>query len=193
MDRRQALKNVAWAVGGALSASTIAGVLGGCKAGGPSWKPKLVTPEQNALIEILSELIIPATDTPGAMGVKVNQFIDLMLADWMTVGEREHFLKGLADVDAQARKAHQLAFSACTNVQQIEIMKALEADALKAADAQQSDDAALKPFFSHLKELTLIGYYTSETGATQELKYMAAPGQFKACMPFEEIERSWAG
>lgn len=193
MNRREALKHVGWIMGGTLAASTIAGVLGGCKSGNKKWVPQAVSPEENELITSLTECIIPQTDTPGAKAAKVNEFIDLMLADWLPVEEADHFRKGLADVDTRAQNQFQSHFAGCTTEQQNSILNELQDEAiagLKLIDPQ--DKKALRPFFAHLKELTLIGYYTSEIGASQELRYMAAAGVYNGCVPFSEIGRAWA-
>jgi len=51
------------------------------------------------MVETMSELIIPATDTPGAKGARVSEFIDLILSDWSDDADKKIFLDGLADVD----------------------------------------------------------------------------------------------
>jgi gluconate 2-dehydrogenase gamma chain len=48
------------------------------------------------------------------------------------------------------------------------------------------------PFFRTMKELTIVGYYTSEVGATVELRHEAVPGRHEGCIPFTEIGRAWA-
>ncbi|WP_243663404.1 gluconate 2-dehydrogenase subunit 3 family protein [Rhodothermus marinus] len=69
MDRREALKRLALLTGGALSMSTIAGVLGGCRAGSaPGYRPQTLSSDQHELVATIAELIIPETDTPGACG-----------------------------------------------------------------------------------------------------------------------------
>ena len=56
-------------------------------------------------VTTLAEHIIPETDTPGASAARVNEFIDLLLAEWCDDAERERFLRGLADVDARSLHA----------------------------------------------------------------------------------------
>lgn len=48
------------------------------------------------------------------------------------------------------------------------------------------------PFFRTMKELTVVGYYTSEVGATVELRHEAVPGRYQGCVPFTEVGRTWA-
>ena len=194
MNRRDALKRVAILTGGALSPSIVSAVLSGCRVGGEKWIPKIVTSEQNDLITTIAELIIPETDTPGAKVAGVHRFIDLMLADWFTPAEREHFLTGLADLDSRAQELHPTPFLRCTTEEQTAILQELEKESLAHADNNPPEEQNnnLKPFFRQMKELTLIGYYTSEIGATQELKYLAATNTYDGCVPFNEIGRAWS-
>ena len=197
MNRREALKGVALLTGGALSPSIISAVLSGVTIGGSGkkWMPKIVNSEQNDLITVIAELIIPETDTPGAKAAKVNQFIDLMLADWFTVAERNHFFKGLTDLDAQAEKKYFTKFVACAIEKQTNILKKLEKDTFSQKNYNSTEDSqnsTLKPLFNQMKELTLTGYFTSEIGATQELKYYVATNKFDGCIPFDEIGRVWS-
>ncbi|MFQ5627371.1 MAG: gluconate 2-dehydrogenase subunit 3 family protein [bacterium] len=195
MNRRQALKRVAILTGGTLSTSTVAAILSGCNAvtGSKKWTPKLVTPEQNDLLTTIAECIIPQTDTPGAKTARVNEFIDLMLADWFSEKEKQHFLAGLADMDARAQNAYSKIFTRCTFEEQAVILTALEQESVKfiRENSQSPGEEPLLPFFGKMKELTLVGYYTSEIGMTQELKYIPAAGAYKSCVPFDEIGRAW--
>tara|TARA_B100002003_G_scaffold72783_1_gene67825 strand:+ start:61 stop:657 length:597 start_codon:yes stop_codon:yes gene_type:complete len=197
MKRREALKKAVLLTGGALSPSIVSAVLSGITVGssGKKWVPKIVNPEQNDLITDIAELIIPETDTPGAKAAKVNEFIDLMLADWFTVAERNHFFKGLTDLDARAEKKYSTRFVECEIEDQTTILKKLEKDTLSHRNYNAPGDnqnSILKPFFDQVKELTLTGYYTSEIGATQELKYYVATNNYDGCIPFDKIGRAWS-
>ncbi len=179
MDRREALKRVALLLGGAVSASVASGVLAGCRADGPEpYAPLTLTPAQDELVATLAELIIPETDTPGARGTRVNVFIDQMLTGGLTDAERDAFLAGLVRADARALDLHGTPFLENTPPEQTAVLTALAAD-----------DA---PFFRQLKELTLVGYYTSEIGATQELRYVHVAGRYDGDVPFSEIGRAYA-
>ena len=197
MNRREALKGVALLTGGALSPSIVSAVLSGITIGdsGKKWVPKIFSPDQNDLITVITELIIPKTDTPGAKAAKVNEFIDLMLADWFTVAEKNHFFKGLMDIDARAKKKYSTKFVKCSIEKQTNILKKLEKDNFSQKNYNSSGDnrnSGLKPFFNQMKELTLTGYFTSEIGATQELKYFVATNNYDGCIPFDEIGRVWS-
>src|SRR5438270_3005142 len=65
----------------------------------PGYKLRSLNAHQNDTVVAMIDLIIPETDTPGAKGARVNEFIDVILTDWATEGERQNLLSGLADVD----------------------------------------------------------------------------------------------
>jgi hypothetical protein len=190
MDRREALKRVGLLLGGTLSASVVAGVLSGCevrrRAG--TYTPQALTAAQDELVTTVAELILPETDTPGARAAGVNQFVDGIVATTYSDAEKARFTEGLADLDRRAQAAHRHAFAACTPAQQADLLTALarEADA-----ARQAGDTET-PFFFMMKELTLVGYYTSEVGATQELQYVHAAGRYDGDVPLAEAGRAYA-
>jgi len=190
MNRREALKRLAVLAGGALSASTVAGVMGGCTAKSGSFSPQTLSNDQNELVIQLTERIIPATDTPGAAAAKVNQFIDLMLTDWNTEAEKEHFLEGLDNVDKVSNREFSHNFVDLDTEQKISIMEKLQEDAI--ANPNPVPESDLDPFFDMLKEFTVVGYYTSEIGATQELNEDIVPGYYDACMPLSDVGRAWS-
>ena len=190
MNRREALKQIALLTGGALSLSTVSAVMGGCKATTGDFTPQTLSAAQNRLVTIFSERIIPATDTPGAEAAKVNRFIDHMLTNWNTEEEREHFLDGLEHVDELSQIRYDEIFEDLEKSEQVEVMKELEQEALKDPLPTLATD--LKPVFSMMKEFTLIGYYTSEIGANQELNSDLIPGYYDACKPYSEVGRAWS-
>ena len=148
---------------------------------------------QNATVTTISELIIPETDTPGARGAKVNEFIDLLLTDWFDQPEKDHFLQGLAQIDTDSRKRFGSEFVACNPSQQTELMKQFDNEAMEFARAQKNaakTDTTQPPppnFFYTFKRLTLVGYYTSEIGFKKELGKAIIPPKHSGCAPLAEV------
>ena len=123
ITRREALKRAAWILGGTVSAPTILGVLAGCRAERTTaWTPRTLTAAQRDTVEAIAEVIIPETDTPGARAAGVDQFVDGMLSDYYSVADRERFLRGLARLDARAKRAHGKPFSELSTDQQTAIV-----------------------------------------------------------------------
>lgn len=133
---------------------------------------------QAETVAVLVDMIIPDTDTPGARAAGVPQFIDLLLAEWVTEAERAPVMAGLADLDARSRKAFGADFVAGNETQRADVLRALEAD---ERAAPQGAAAGMPPFFASMKWVTAYGYFTSEVGAKQELHYETVPGAFDGC------------
>ena len=154
---------------------------------------RTLNPHQDATVTTMAELIIPATDTPGAKGAKVNEFIDLLLTEWFEPSETKEFLGGLSDVDARSKVKFSAVFVECNPAQQTELLKELDAAAMQfSASQKQTMQAHAGPppmnFFYQMKKLTLAGYYTSEIGFSQELGRSIIPPH-AGCVPVQEAAR----
>lgn len=191
ITRRQALRRVGVLLGGIVSAPTVAGVLGGCEpTSGPNWTPETLTADQNEMVDTIAEIIIPATDTPGASAAHVNRFVDAMLTGSYPPKDRDRFLKGLTSTNARCREEYDAPFLEMSAEQQRALIGKLDTETF-GPDAPEVDREN-PSFFRMMKELTIVGYYTSEIGATQELKTNIVPGRYDGDVPYEEIGRSWA-
>jgi hypothetical protein len=201
-------------LGGTISIATATAIMTGCKndatkiTEGSNSNPVSgfkVTADQQALIDELAEIIIPKTDTPGAKEAGVGAFVTLMLADCYSKVQQDHFIKGLANAEAEAKKAGG-AIASLDEAKKIAVMTAIKASSdaeqkaneeKKATEAKQVDSEsgltkeALKkkdelevpaPFFNILRELTTFGYFTSEVGAKSNLDYVAVPGKYQGCI-----------
>ncbi len=191
IDRRQALRRVGALLGGIVSAPTVAGVLSGCqRETGPDWSPTVLSDEQAEMVATIGEIIIPATDTPGARAAHVHRFIDALLGGSFRAEDRERFLSGLDEVNARCEEAYEAPFVDCASEEQHDLVAKLDEEAF---GAERPDiDRETPPFFRMMKELVIVGYYTSEVGATQELKTNLVPGYYDGDVPYEEIGRAWA-
>ena len=181
ISRRQALQQVALLLGGAISAPTLAGALSAdtrrAWATSPHWAPRTLDPAQLELVATVAEHIIPQTDTPGARAVGVHGFVDTLLTDHYPVTERDRFLAGLAGLDARAQSAHGRTFAQCAPGQRVALLTAMDA---QAYGPSRGEDGW---FFRCMKELTLVGYYTSEIGASRELR-VNPMGTYLGDIPF---------
>jgi gluconate 2-dehydrogenase gamma chain len=193
MDRREAIKRTAWLMGGVVSAPAIAAVLKGCTAK-PSvdWKPAFLSQDQAALISEVAEIIIPKTDTPGAKDAGVPQFIDLILKDCYTKEDQDRFTDGLKAFNEAAEKAHGDPFNELDAEDQKAFVKQIHDESIAAERSENKPEK--RPFILMMKELTMLGFFTSEPGATQVLQYDPVPGAYKGCIPVSEAGngRTWA-
>jgi gluconate 2-dehydrogenase gamma chain len=201
MDRREALKRTAWIMGGAVSAPAIMGILKGCAAKPTiDWTPVFLSSDQGALISQVAEIIIPKTDTPGAKDVGVPGFIDQILKECYKKEDQDKFLAELKAFDDEAKKEYGDPFIELDAEQQAAFVKKVHDAALKTDDHGtngtngENGTPPKRPFILTLKELTMLGYFTSEPGATQVLQYNPVPGAYKGCIPVSEAGngKTWA-
>lgn len=236
MKRREAILQVALTMGSALSAPTMASILDGYQPH-RSAKRLLSTfalgPDQAVLLDEITEVILPTTSTPGAKAANVAETIQLILKDCYKSQQQDHFLKGLANVDAESRKAYQKPFVDLSIDQKTAILHQFEQMAkteakqnptrqeklakdpqtnlsafapsgsdqtqAKLVDAETGTvvkdavkNAPLTPFFTLVKELTILGYFSSEIGCTQALAYVPIPGSYQGVVKLKEGQKAWA-
>ncbi len=199
MNRREAIQRTALALGYAISAPALAGVLKGCKAAPElSYKPEFFTEDQARTIGELAEIIIPRTATPGANDAGVPGFIDSMLKEVYEKEDQDKFLKGLAAFEEDAKQTYDDFFSDCKPEDQVALFKKHHDEALATVGSGgptgwwNTESGADKPFILKVKELTLLGFFTSEPGATQVLQYNQVPGPYQGCVPLAEVGKAWA-
>ena len=135
ITRREALVRVGYLLGGALSASTVAGVLAGCAAPraaeGVAWLPRTLSREQAAMVLAMGEHILPETDTPGARSARVHEYVDAMLTDYYPATDRDRFLAGLERADARARATFGRRFVDASPAQQLDLVRAMAEQAYR--------------------------------------------------------------
>lgn len=192
MQRRDVLKMLAAGAAVPVFSSPLLGFFREAQEKvGAGYKLRTLNAHQNDTVLAMIDQIIPATDTPGAKGARVNEFIDVILTEWATDEERAKFLQGLADVDKKSNELYGKNFVDATAEQQVTLLRAMDDVAMsekKAAPRHGNTvpelDAQLKGnFFRVFKGITLHGYYTSEIGFTQELKLQIIPGAQHGCQP----------
>jgi hypothetical protein len=160
-----------------------------------------------ALLDEIAETILPETSTPGAKAAKVGAFMALMVTSTYTEQARRVFRDGLGQLNEASREAHGLSFMAASPAQRLVLLEALDRDQKTAAEERASaarSRAPLAPssaapvsdepphYFRLMKELALLGYFTSEVGYTQAMRYVEAPGRFDPCVPHAPGDKSWA-
>jgi Gluconate 2-dehydrogenase subunit 3 len=194
MQRREVLKLLAGgAVTTALSPSLMAHFREAQAQVGSAYKLRALSPQQNAQVVAMIDLIIPATHTPGAKGARVNEFIDVILTEWANDSERQAFFNGLADVDKQSNTLFGKGFSDASVEQQTALLREIDDIAMARHGARRAHHGNTVPedrdkqlqgnFWDVFKGITLHGYYTSEIAFTQEEKLQIIPGAYHGCVP----------
>ena len=167
MKRRDVLRAAA---AGASAASICAQTPAKPKPTPPARKRLLFDDHQLETVATLCDLIIPATDTPGARSARTHEFIDLLLNDG-PAARRNRFLSGLGWLDGYCVRQYKNPFVRCPQADQIAVLKALDG----------ADSPELRPgteFFRDVKGLTVMGYYTSREGIAELNKGGRVPRSF---------------
>src|SRR3954462_9297206 len=89
---------------------------------------RALSPSEYRTASVVAEIIIPRTEPPGATAARVADFVDVMLADWYSAEERDHFLEGLTQLDARATRLHGASFAASSPPSQITMLHDAEAE-----------------------------------------------------------------
>lgn len=180
MNRREALSAVGLLLGGTIIGSEV--FLTGCSSS-PEKVNKLFTIKDVALMDEIAETIIPETSTPGAKAAKAGAFMAIMIQDCYQPKEQEAFLEGLKTIDELANKKYTSNFIDLDKDQRKALLMEVDKEQ-KGYDKSKNDD---KPhYFRLMKELTMLGYFTSEVGGTQQLTYVEVPGRWDACIDYKK-------
>lgn len=175
MQRREFLTNSA-----AISAA--AALWGALRTTGAN--AEQLQPADDPLFACVCDLVIPATDTPGAREVGVARFMTLALA------------KGLAGSQPTDRADLQALLNAAAGGTSFLSMP-LSRQQEVLASVDQAAYAERGSLWARMKSLVLMGYYTSEAGATQELRYQLVPGRYDPDIPEKPGDRAssndWTG
>ena len=189
MNRREALNRVALLMGGTIVGGTA--FLEGCKTSDKKMAIGLpFTKEQIDYLDEIAETIIPTTNTPGAKAAKVGEFMQTMVTDCYDETDQKIFLAGLSSVDEASNKKFSNGFMKLSPDQRKELLSAIDKEAKEYSKTKKKEDP--NHYFSLMKQLTLLGYFSSEIGATQALRYVAVPGKYEACIPYTKGEKAWA-
>ncbi len=199
MDRRELLHRASMLLGGAISTSAAAGILAGCvatpEAGtAPGIGPaaSFFTDAEMTTVVAMANQIIPRTETPGAIDVGVPGFIDRMLSGYYQDREGSIIRAGLQQVAEDAKALRGKSFAALTNDEQIELMRRYDREQFDYTRANASTSNPPPHYFRLIKELTIIGFCTSESGATKLMKYQQTPGPFRGDVPLAEVGKASA-
>jgi hypothetical protein len=188
MNRRDALERVALILGGTVIGG--ASFLQGCK--NPSEKAAgfSLSQDQIAFLDEVAETIIPATSTPGAKAALVGAFMNTMVTDCYKEKDQKIFAAGITEIDNAANHMYGKGFMNITPAQRTSLLNQVNKELKAYNDSKKEDDP--NHYFGMMKQLTLLGYFSSEIGATQALRYVAIPGKYEGCVPYKKGDKAWA-
>jgi len=145
----------------ATAAAAMALPLSQCRA--PS--PKFFTPEEFALVDELSDLIIPTdAQSGGARAAGVAAYIDSRLAEAFEPDQGVRWRDGLKAVEALSQELHGKPFLASTPEQRLAVLT-------RMAAGESDPKTPAEGFFKQIKGATIGAYYTSKVGIHDDQQY----------------------
>jgi gluconate 2-dehydrogenase gamma chain len=190
MQRREILRRVAFVLGGAVSAPAALAFLQGCSAkeapGGEttaSWAPKFLTGHEALIVSAIASTIIPSSSgSSGATEAGVGAFIDSALAAVYPKEDQDRFKAGIPEFESAAKTAKGKPFFDQMPGEREEFLKEYLGKALEG-------ERDPRPFILMARELTLLGFYSSKVGITENMEYVAVPTAYHGCVPLSEMKK----
>ena len=178
------------------------------------------TTQDIAFLDEVADTMLPETSTPGAKAARTGAFMALMVTDTYEPNDQKVFRDGMRKLDEASQKANGVGFMAATPQQRLALLETLDREQKTYTEARDAARREQKPsaeehlpdqrqeaapgtptsitadapahYFRMMKELALLGYFTSEIGYTQAQRYVESPGRFDPCVPYQPGEKAWA-
>ncbi len=186
MNRRDALQHIALLLGGTVVGGQA--FLLGCKS--ETAKEQGFTTDDVAYLNEIADTILPTTATPGAKAANVGQFMTVMVNDCYDEKDQKTFKDGMAKINDESKKDFSKEFMELTPQNRLQVLTRLDKEQKDYTKNKKTEDPA--HYFNLMKQLTLLGYFTSEIGATQARRYVPVPGRFEGCIPYKKGDKAFA-
>jgi hypothetical protein len=181
LTRREALKGLVALMGGSAVAAELLSLAHAAQTDAEVL-PRFLSADQFASLGRIVDVMIPETDTPGAYAAGVHRFIDMMLSEYAASESREMLLLGLKDVNEASLASRGSDF--------VDQPPEVQVDILTSVDAKAFQNPSRSESYRMLKSMILFGYYTSEPGASVELRFNPIPGTTTGCVPVDTFDRA---
>jgi hypothetical protein len=178
------------------------------------------TADDIAFLDEVADTMLPETSTPGAKAARTGAFMALMVTDTYEPKDQQVFREGMRKLNEASRQANNTDFMSATPQQRLALLETLDREQKTYTDARDAARREQRPtaeehlpdqrqeaapgtpttitadapahYFRMMKELALLGYFTSEIGYTQAQRYVESPGRFDPCVPYTPGEKAWA-
>ena len=186
MHRREAVQYISLLLGGTLVGANA--FLTGCKT--DSKEKKAFDENDYAFLNEVADTILPTTSTPGAKAANVGQFMTVMGNDCYDAKDQEVFKEGMKKLNDFSNKKFDKDFMKLTPQQRTELLVALDNEQKEYMKTKKEGEPA--HYFRMMKELTLLGYFTSEIGTTKARRHTPVPGRYEGCIPYKKGDKAFS-
>lgn len=196
MDRRSALKKTGLLAGAAVAIPTMVSLVQACKNEPRlAWKPEFFTKDEAATISMLVEMILPRTDTPGALDVNVDVFLDKVISKTFDLEEQQNMRNEIASFNLRCKEKFGAIFTHLDEPKRIAVLKAEEKSSGKLNHGIWGVTIGHQEpigFYRSIKSMTIWAYVTSEEIGENVLSYDSIPGNYEPCKPLSEVGNRWS-
>jgi len=185
MDRRELLKMVALATGGVVIGGEF--FLAGCKNPDAGKTETNFSDNDIKFLDEVAETIIPKTTTAGAKEAEVGKFMILMVNDCYEEADQKIFHDGMKKLDEACNKMHGHSFMKAEPAHRKELLTSLDKESKEYMKNKKKEDPT--HYFIMMKQLTLLGYFTSKPGLEQNFNYQQVPGKYDGAVPYKKGDK----
>jgi len=167
------------------------------------------TPSNISLLDEVGETILPATSTPGAKAAQVGEFMKSYVTDCYSKADQDQFAKGIVALQEASQQKFGKSFMDCSPEQRAELLNGLEKEAkeynknldekegpafeeLKKKNQSDKFVAAPRHYYTMMKQLTMLGFFTSKPGATQAMRHVAVPGKYDGALSYKKGDKAYS-
>ncbi len=186
MTRREALARLMAITGTVAIGAEL--FLSGCRAPEAKKRTDPFSPAELALLDEIAETIIPTTDSPGAKAAGVGAFMAATARNCYDDAAWGSFRSGIEQVDKASRKKHGKPFMESSPAERTALLNELNRE---QRDYLRDGPRRAPHYFRLMKELTMVGYFTSEIGCTKSLRYVESPGHYDGNLPYRKGDRAF--
>ncbi|AOW09952.1 gluconate 2-dehydrogenase subunit 3 family protein [Flavobacterium gilvum] len=185
MERREALKKIAFLMGGAISATTMGVLFESFTVYDPEQSTYFYSLNDEEVLGEFSEIILPTTaKSPGAKAAGVGALIPQIIQDCYPPKLQEVFKNGFQEMLTKCKSKFNKEFMSLSNEDKNLLMNELRQEAL--------NNQKKPSFFIIARDLTLLGYFSSEIGCTIAREYLPIPGRYDGNADYKEGQKAWA-
>jgi hypothetical protein len=181
MDRKEAIRYISILLGGTLVGAEA--FLSGCRSADKATFSK----DDILYLNEIADTILPETSSPGAKAANVGAFMTIMIDDCYSNEEKIIFRNGMKQIDIEASKEYGRSFVKLSKEERHSLLIKLDKEQKEYTSKKKEDDPA--HYFRMMKELTLLGYFSSEEGCTKARRYLPVPGSYVGCVDYKKGDK----
>ena len=196
MDRRKVLQQTGLLAGASILMPSVVSLFQSCETVSRSdWKPLFFNVEESQTISALLDMILPRTETLGALDVKADVFIDKVIAATYNEADQKHIRSEIASFNLVCKEKYNGTFIELSKADRIKVLQQVEATSGKFNSGVWGTgvgDQEPIGFYRSMKSMAIWAYFTSEEIGENVLNYDPIPGKYEPCKPLSEIGNRWS-